>query len=147
MTVTNTAALPSAFFLNRHTADEFHHIKHFVHPAHFVDYGPCPTLGTQPPGSFYTAVDAAYIYPTFGDDRGEAYMRSLWEFVDDDDDELKEWCQEKSNTLTRGAWQVIQQTLERRNENLLGKKSASSEPVQTEFGLVDATFVVDKLCK
>lgn len=146
ITVTNPAALPSAFFLNRHTADDFHHIKHFFHSAHFCDYGPYPTLGAQPPGAFYTTLDAAYIYPLFGDDRGEAYMKSLWDFIDDEE-ELKEWCEKKSNELTRGAWGVVEQTLAKRNESFVkeGDVKSSFEPVQTEFGPVDAAHFVEKI--
>lgn len=147
ITVTNSAVLPSAFFLNRYSADDFHHYKHFTHPAHFYDYGPFPTLGVQPPGAFYTTKDAAYIYPLFGDDRGEAYIKSLWDFIDDDDDgHLKDYIASKSVQLTRGAWKVLEQTLERKNEHLLGKPpSAADRVTNTEFGSVNAASIVDKL--
>ncbi|KAI8991201.1 hypothetical protein BDF20DRAFT_843260 [Mycotypha africana] len=170
MTYPNPAALPSAFFLNKHSADEFHLNKHFVRPAQFSDYGPFTTLGTQPPGAFYTALDASYIYPIFGDDRGEAYLKSLWDFLsseEDDEEEvkhdkneasnaqtvnnLKEIIEEKSNYLTRGAWKVVQQTLERKNDyveqnkKLSDKENQSFDAIKTEFGLVEAANIVDKI--
>jgi hypothetical protein len=151
LTTSNPAALPSAFFLNRHSADDFFHNKHLIHSAHFCDYGPFTTLGGQPPGAFYTALDASYIYPLYGDDRGEAYMKSLWDFLDEDDEpELKEKIEEKTNHLTRGAWQVVQQTLERKNENLetnnINQETLSKyNTIQTEFGPVQAAAIVDKI--
>lgn len=151
LTTSNSAALPSAFFLNRHSADDFFHNKHLVHSAHFCDYGPFTTLGGQPPGAFYTALDASYIYPLYGDDRGEAYMKSLWDFLDEDDEpELKAKIEEKANYLTRGAWHVVQQTLERKNENLETKNINPEtlnkyKTIQTEFGPVQAAAIVDKI--
>ncbi|EIE77340.1 hypothetical protein G6F46_004845 [Rhizopus delemar] len=148
----NPGALPSAFYLNRQSADDFFRNKHQVHSAHFLDYGPFTTLGHQPPGAFYTAQDASYIYPLFGDDRGEAYMKSLWQFLDleKDDKELIEIVENKSNYLTRGAWSVVKQVLERKNENLIKKKEEKADDtvymaVETEFGPVDASSIVDKL--
>ncbi|CAO3612593.1 unnamed protein product [Mucor hiemalis] len=144
----NPAALPSAFFMNRNSADDFFHNKHFLHYAHFCDYGPFTTLGAQPPGAFYTAQDASYIYPLYGDDRGEAFMKSLWDFLDDDDEPaLVEKVEERSNYLTRGAWNVVKQVLERKNENI-DKNDAEPRhytPVNTEFGPVDAAGIVDKI--
>lgn len=140
--------MPSAFFLNRHSTDDFFHNKHLVHAAHFCDYGPFTTLGGQPPGAFYTALDASYIYPLYGDDRGEAYMKSLWDFLDQDDDqELIDEIESKANYLTRGAWKVVQQTLERKNDNLeKGNTSLDSYPtIETEFGKVEAAAIVDKI--
>lgn len=116
MTVTNAAALPSTYYANR---EEYHYYKHFTHSAHFSDYGPFTTLGGQPPGAFYSTVDAAFIYPMFGDDRGEAYIKSLWDFMDGDKDELYDYIEQKSIYLTRGAWSVMEETLKRRNESLL----------------------------
>lgn len=149
----NPAALPSAFFINRNSADDFFHNKHFLHYAHFCDYGPFTTLGAQPPGAFYTAQDASYIYPLYGDDRGEAFMKSLWDFLDDDDDPiLKEKVEERSNYLTRGAWNVVKQVLERKNENIDKDENNNDAeqprqytPVNTEFGPVDAAGIVDKI--
>jgi hypothetical protein len=151
LTTSNPAALPSAFFLNRHSADDFFHNKHLIHSAHFCDYGPFTTLGGQPPGAFYTALDASYIYPLYGDDRGEAYMKSLWDFLDEDDEpELKNKIEDKANYITRGAWQVVQQTLERKNENLetsnINQETlAKYNTIQTEFGPVQAAAIVDKI--
>lgn len=146
LTTSNPAALPSAFFLNRHSADDFFHNKHLVHSAHFCDYGPFTTLGGQPPGAFYTAQDASYIYPLYGDDRGEAYMKSLWDFLDQDDDVVMvEKIEEKSNYLTRGAWQVVKQVLERKNENINGQSTRKYDMIQTEFGPVNAAAIVDKI--
>lgn len=145
LTTSNPAALPSAFFLNRNSADDFFHNKHLVHSAHFCDYGPFTTLGGQPPGAFYTAQDASYIYPLYGDDRGEAYMKSLWDFLDPDDDEMMvAKIEEKSNYLTRGAWKVVQQVVERKNDNKNGKVR-QYDVIQTEFGPVNAAAIVDKI--
>lgn len=149
LTTSNPAALPSAFFLNRHSTDDFFNNKHLVHSAHFCDYGPFTTLGGQPPGAFYTAQDASYIYPLYGDDRGEAYMKSLWDFLDDDDDpKMVETIEEKSNYLTRGAWKVVKQVLERKNENIDKNSESVSrhyEVVETEFGPVNAAEIVDRI--
>lgn len=148
LTIANPAALPSAFFLNRHSTDDFFHTKHLVHSAHFCDYGPFTTLGGQPPGAFYTALDASYIYPLYGDDRGEAYMKSLWDFLDEDDDvELVNEIESKANHLTRGAWKVVQQTLERKNDNLEKKNTPLDQypTIDTEFGKVEAAAIVDKI--
>ncbi|OBZ89628.1 Bromodomain and PHD finger-containing protein 3 [Choanephora cucurbitarum] len=150
LTTSNPAALPSAFFVNRNSTDDFFQNKHFVHSAHFCDYGPFTTLGGQPPGAFYTALDASYIYPLYGDDRGEAYMKSLWDFITEEDKVeetlLKETIEQKSNHLTRGAWSVVQQALDRRNENLQTKSTPTEyDTLNTEFGPVDAAKIVDKI--
>ncbi|KAG1442945.1 hypothetical protein G6F56_010856 [Rhizopus delemar] len=143
----NPGALPSAFYLNRQSVDDFFRNKHQAHSAHFLDYGPFTTLGQQPPGAFYTAQDASYIYPLFGDDRGEAYMKSIWQFLDlEKTDPLTKIVQEKSNLLTRGAWSIVKQVLERKNENLVDTTEGKQyETIHTEFGPVDAASIVDKL--
>ncbi|CAO3701111.1 unnamed protein product [Rhizopus microsporus] len=148
----NPGALPSAFYQNRQSAEDFYRNKHQVHSAHFLDYGPFTTLGHQPPGAFYTAQDASYIYPLYGDDRGEAYMKSLWQFLDleEDDKQLIEMVENKANYLTRGAWNVVKQVLDRKNENLMKRRNEITEEreyasIHTEFGSVDAASIVDKL--
>ncbi|CAO3694188.1 unnamed protein product [Rhizopus stolonifer] len=143
----NPGALPSVFYLNRQSVDDFFRNKHQSHSAHFLDYGPFTTLGQQPPGAFYTAQDASYIYPLFGDDRGEAYMKSIWQFLDlEKTDPLTEIVQEKSNLLTRGAWSIVKQVLKRKNENLMDTTEGKQyETIHTEFGSVEAASIVDKL--
>ncbi|KAI7861154.1 hypothetical protein BDC45DRAFT_493674 [Circinella umbellata] len=117
ITMVNTHALPSAFYTTRSSYEEWSSNKHPIHPAHFADYGAFTALGNEPPGAFYTAQDACYIYPLYGDDRGEAYMRSLWEFAEETgDDELTKTIYEKSNYLTRGAWNVLQESLKDIND-------------------------------
>ena len=127
ITTTNLQALPSAFFTNRNTYDEWSSNKHFIHPANFCDYGAFTALGQETPGAFYTAQDACYIYPLYGDDRGEAYIRSLWDFVDDLD--LKDVVDQKTRQLTRGAWDVLKQAL---------KGPENGSDVDTEFGTIHA---------
>ncbi|KAI9255165.1 hypothetical protein BDA99DRAFT_518055 [Phascolomyces articulosus] len=124
ITMVNTHALPSAFYTTRGSYEEWASHKHPTHPAHFADYGAFTALGNEPPGAFYTAQDACYIYPLYGDDRGEAYMRSLWEFADGVDD-LKDTVYNKSNYLTRGAWDVLQEAL---------KDVQDVKEVDAEFG-------------
>ncbi|GAA5801559.1 hypothetical protein HPULCUR_007007 [Helicostylum pulchrum] len=147
LTTSNPSALPSAFFSNRHSADDFFHNKHLVHSAHFCDYGPFTTLGGQPPGAFYTTQDASYIYPLYGDDRGEAYMKSLWEFLDQDENDtmLVDKIDQTSNYLTRGAWQVVKQVLQRKDDHIDGETARTYESVKTEFGLVNVADIVDKI--
>ncbi|KAI8973890.1 hypothetical protein BDB01DRAFT_749405 [Pilobolus umbonatus] len=142
LTSTNPAALPSAYYLNRHSAEDWFHNRHIIHSANFRDFGSFTTLGLQPPGVFYTAQDASYIYPLYGDDRGEAYMRSIWDFVSDDDTVLKEKLDQKSNYLTRGAWDVVKQVLEKKYDTNNEKEYS---PVITEFGEVEAANIVHKL--
>jgi hypothetical protein len=137
LTTVNPAALPSAFYANRHAADDWFHNKHIIHSAHFCDYGPFTTLGGQSPGAFYTAQDAAYIYPLYGDDRGEAYLKSLWDFISDGDmPSLAEKVDETSRYLTRGAWDVV--------KDILSRKEPS---VETEFGRVDVISILEKIEK
>ncbi|KAI9499079.1 hypothetical protein BDB00DRAFT_783668 [Zychaea mexicana] len=138
ITMVNTHALPSAFYTSRASYDEWASNRHPIHPAHFADYGAYTALGNEPPGAFYTAQDACYIYPLYGDDRGEAYMRSLWEFAggmddeeEDDDDELTKMVYEKSKYLTRGAWDVLQETLKKDVQDV--------KDVKAEFGTLEAS--------
>lgn len=76
-------------------------------------------------------------------------MKSLWEFLDDDDDQdedlLKDKIEQRSEHLTRGAWQVVKQVLQRKNDYIDGDTSRTYEPVHTEFGLVPAAVIVDKI--
>ncbi|KAI9249038.1 hypothetical protein BY458DRAFT_525889 [Sporodiniella umbellata] len=78
-------------------------------------------------------------------DYGESYMKSLWHFLGDES-ALTQVVQDRSDHLTRGAWRVVQKVLERRNHNL--SKPIQSEPVlpiETEFGTVDVSSIVDQL--
>ncbi|KAL0073143.1 hypothetical protein F4703DRAFT_1899529 [Phycomyces blakesleeanus] len=131
MTV-NPQALPSAFYQSRNALDDWTSNKHLVHTAHFCDYGPFTTLGMQTPGAFYTAQDASFIYPLYGDDRGEAYMKSIWDFADGLD--IQGRMARKARYLTRGAWDVARQVL------LSDKKG-----VETEFGYVDVPGIVEAI--
>ncbi|ORY96241.1 hypothetical protein BCR43DRAFT_491328 [Syncephalastrum racemosum] len=125
ITTANINALPSAFFTNRSTFDDWAANKHYIHPAHFCDYGAYTALGPQSPGAYYTAQDACYIYPLYGDDRGEAYMRSIWEFVQDTG--LTERTDRTSQHLTHGAWEVLKLVLQDPQE---------PKKIETEFGPV-----------
>ncbi|KAL0082279.1 hypothetical protein J3Q64DRAFT_1722561 [Phycomyces blakesleeanus] len=133
-------SLPSAFYNRTLCSEDSADSKSSSRPAVFTDYGPLATLGEQTPGGFYTAQDAFYIYPLYGDDRGEAYMRSMWDFVETMD-ELKEQTEEKARFLTRGAWDVVRQVL-------LGDahvRHGRGEPagcVETEFGTVDVPSIL-----
>lgn len=46
-----------------------------------LDYGAFASLGPLAPASFLSPRDAEYLYGVFGDERGEAYVKSLCEFV------------------------------------------------------------------
>ncbi|KAI7862850.1 hypothetical protein BDF14DRAFT_1849966 [Spinellus fusiger] len=135
LTTVNPQALPSAFYQSRNAPDDWTSNKHLIHPAHFCDYGPFTTLGVQTPGAFYTAQDASYIYPLYGDDRGEAYMKSIWDFA-----EGLELHQNRVTTaryLTRGAWDVVEQVLVAENR----------QQVETEFGTVDVPGIMEDIQK
>lgn len=118
ITIANANALPSAFYNNRnaYSTDDWSANKHFVRPALYTDYAAMIATGEDPPGAFYTAQDACYIYPLYGDERGEAYMRSLWEFLGDV--KLEDVAESKANYLTRGAWDVLKKALSRSDEGL-----------------------------
>ncbi|CAO3679957.1 unnamed protein product [Rhizopus stolonifer] len=147
----NPNTLPSVFYLNRQSSDDAYRNKHQVHSAHFLDYGPFTTLGHQPPGAFYTAQDASYIYPLFGDDRGEAYVKSLWQFleVEQDDKQLIDIVKKQSDYLTRGAWSVLNETLNKKNDYLTQKDETTEnnkqKTINTEFGEVDVSSIINKL--
>ncbi|KAI9258559.1 hypothetical protein BY458DRAFT_492111 [Sporodiniella umbellata] len=118
LVTSNPSALPSAFYLNRQSAEDAYRSKHQDHSAHFLDYGAFTTLGHQPPGAFYTAQDASYIYPLFGDDRGEAYIKSLWQFMEPEQDGYtKNVVEEQCKHLTQGAWNILNETLINRQLN------------------------------
>jgi hypothetical protein len=77
-------------------------------------------------------------------------MKSLWDFLDEDNEpEMVEKIEEKSNHLTRGAWQVVKQVLVRKNENMDRKddqeESRHYGVIETEFGPVNAAAIVDKI--
>ncbi|KAG1473903.1 hypothetical protein G6F56_000679 [Rhizopus delemar] len=147
----NPNTLPSVFYLNRQSSDDAYRNKHQVHSAHFLDYGPFTTLGHQPPGAFYTAQDASYIYPLFGDDRGEAYVKSLWQFleVEQHDKQLIDIVKKRSDYLTRGAWSVLNETLDKKNDYLTQKDETTEndkqKTISTEFGEVDVSSIINKL--
>lgn len=134
ITIINMQALPSAFYQNRTSYEEWQNNKHMTHPAQFCDYGAFTSLGPETPGVFYTAQDACYIYPLYGDDRGEAYMRSLWDFVNDLD--LDDFANEKARYLTRGAWDAFKETL---------KDVPDAKKVDAEFGTVDVPSIVESV--
>ncbi|KAI8374745.1 uncharacterized protein BYT42DRAFT_547734 [Radiomyces spectabilis] len=131
VTTVNPFALPSAFFNHRNHGQPEHTAQHLVHAAHFPDYGPLTALGPQSPGQFYTAQDAFYIYPLYGDDRGEAYAKSIWNFVDALD--LEESTTTKIRHLTCGAWDVVTEVLNER------------KAVYTEFGPVDVSSIMESM--
>ncbi|KAG0175416.1 hypothetical protein DFQ28_000056 [Apophysomyces sp. BC1034] len=129
LTTPNRHALPSAFF-SRNTAEDFNSHKHIVHQAYFNDYGPFTALGLQVPGDFRTIQDVAYIDTMYGGDMGEAYMRSLWDFTAGLN--LEDETTEKSQYLTRGAWNLATRVL---SPNL-------QQEVETEFGSVDVLGIL-----
>ncbi|KAF7723168.1 hypothetical protein EC973_002303 [Apophysomyces ossiformis] len=134
ITTVNRQALPSAFYLNRPTTyDDMSLNKHLVHAACFANYGPFTTLGTDYPCKFYTAQDAYYVYPLYADDCGEAYMKSIWDFVDGLG--LEEKTEAKARYLTHGAWDVMKEVL----------KNEDREKIDTEFGVVDVPVIVEAL--
>ncbi|KAI9010477.1 hypothetical protein CLU79DRAFT_773212 [Phycomyces nitens] len=133
-------SLPSAFYNRTLSSQEGSESRNTSRPAMFTDYGPLTSLGEQTPGGFYTAQDAFYIYPLYGDDRGEAYMRSVWDFVETMD-ELKEQTEEKSRFLTRGAWDVVRQVL-LGDAQVRHGRGEPAECVETEFGMVDVPLIL-----
>ncbi|KAG0185441.1 hypothetical protein DFQ28_009311 [Apophysomyces sp. BC1034] len=134
ITTVNRQALPSAFYLSRpSTYDDMSLNKHLVHAACFANYGPFTTLGTDYPCKFYTAQDAYYVYPLYADDCGEAYMKSIWDFVDGLG--LEEKTEEKACYLTHGAWSVMNEVL----------KNEDRQKIDTEFGSVDVPAILETI--
>ncbi|KAF9110567.1 pre-mRNA-splicing factor prp46 [Mortierella sp. AM989] len=95
-------------------------------PATYLDYGPYAILGKPPsdPGSSSGVQNIpAYTGMVFGDEKGEAYVRSLAMFLDGIVDEselktmnkadtvglleIKEYVRKKVETLTRGASTIV----------------------------------------
>ncbi|KAI9286342.1 hypothetical protein BC943DRAFT_359507 [Umbelopsis sp. AD052] len=144
----NRAVLPSTFYTNRSMAltDDMVQDKYHIRPAFIWDYGAYPSLGVNLPSQFYTPQDLAHVFPVYGDDRGEAYMKSMWDFVggmfgDEPDDSsardsavdtLCGYVNEKLQKLTRGAWDAVQLTMQP-DPPLDGINTT----VQTEFGVID----------
>lgn len=120
--------------------------KYHIRPAFIWDYGAYPSLGVNLPSQFYTPQDLAHIFPVYGDDRGEAYMKSMWDFVagmfgeetndlsarDSAVDALCGYVNEKLQKLTRGAWDAVQVTMKPD-----AAKDGIDTTVQTEFGTID----------
>jgi hypothetical protein len=144
----NRAVLPSTFYTNRSMAltDDMNQDKYHIRPAFIWDYGAYPSLGVSLPSQFYTPQDLAQVFPVYGDDRGETYMKSMWDFVAGMFDEKPEeessrdrsvemlcgYVNDKLQKLTRGAWMAVQRTMDPEAE--LG---GTSNTVETEFGQID----------
>jgi hypothetical protein len=144
----NRAVLPSTFYTNRSMAltDDMVQDKYHIRPAFIWDYGAYPSLGVNLPSQFYTPQDLAQVFPVYGDDRGEAYMKSMWDFVagvfgDEADDStardnavdaLCGYVNEKLQKLTRGAWDAVQVTMK---PDIA--KDGSDTTIQAEFGSID----------
>lgn len=144
----NRAVLPSTFYTNRSMAltDDMVQDKYHIRPAFIWDYGAYPSLGVNLPSQFYTPQDLAHVFPVYGDDRGEAYMKSMWDFVagmfgeemddlsarDSAVDTLCGYVNEKLQKLTRGAWDAVQVTMKPD-----AAKDGIDTTVQTEFGTID----------
>ncbi|RUS13068.1 hypothetical protein BC938DRAFT_478161, partial [Jimgerdemannia flammicorona] len=95
-------------------------------PAAYLDYGPYATLGPHAPGSYLTLRDAEYLYSVFGDERGEAYARSLWEFVGGIVDGMEE-----------GPKKEIMQAVEKKLEENALQKVKVEESEEVDRLLVD----------
>ncbi|GAB5591023.1 hypothetical protein Unana1_05923 [Umbelopsis nana] len=144
----NRAVLPSTFYNNRSMAltDDMVQDKYHIRPAFIWDYGGYPSLGVSLPSQFYTPQDLSLVFPVYGDDRGEAYMKSTWDFVagifnqDPDDVTARDkavetmcgYVNDKLQKLTRGAWSAVQ---------LTAKPDAVDDgvngTVETEFGSIN----------
>ncbi|CAO3587912.1 unnamed protein product [Absidia cylindrospora] len=162
LTTINPQALPSAFYQpNRSIHDDWASHKHFVQPSIFCDYGPFPftTLGSSTPAMFYQQQDARYVYTLYGDDTGEAYMKSMWRYLDDLG--LKEKATSLSRTITRGAFDVMAAVIDNMEDDTLGSKppsddididsddtsNKSSLVLDTELGEVDVGTLLNELRK
>lgn len=118
LTSINPQALPSAFYqTNRSVHDDWSSHKHFLQPAVFCDYGPFPftTLGTGTPSVFYRPQDAQFVYTYFGDDTGEAYLKSIWQFMEELG--LNDKATSISQHITRGGWGVMKRVIDLMNNN------------------------------
>ncbi|KAI8334582.1 hypothetical protein BC941DRAFT_472515 [Chlamydoabsidia padenii] len=151
LTTINPQALPSAFYQpNRSIHDDWTNHKHFIQPSVFCDYGPFPftTLGSSTPAMFYRPQDAHYVFPLYGDDTGEAYLKSVWQFMGDLG--LDEKATSVSRHVTRGAYDIMAAVID--NMDLATEKkmddgdddididnddSDGSLVISTEFGTVD----------
>ncbi|ORZ21254.1 hypothetical protein BCR42DRAFT_488361 [Absidia repens] len=162
LTTINPQALPSAFYQpNRSIHDDWASHKHFIQPSIFCDYGPFPftTLGSSTPAMFYQQQDARYVYSLYGDDTGEAYLKSMWRYLDDLG--LKEKATSLSRTITRGAFDVMAAVVENMDDNSLASKlpsddididsdntsNKSSLVLDTELGEVDVETLLNELRK
>jgi hypothetical protein len=152
----NRAVLPSTFYTNRSMAltDDMVQDKYHIRPAFIWDYGAYPSLGVNLPSQFYTPQDLAHVFPIYGDDRGEAYMKSMWDFVggmfgeemtddpstrDSAVDTLCGYVNEKLQKLTRGAWDAVQLTM-----NPDPVLDGINTTVQTEFGVIDVPQAIEQ---
>jgi hypothetical protein len=144
----NRAVLPSTFYTNRSMAltDDMVQDKYHIRPAFIWDYGAYPSLGVSLPSQFYTPQDLAHVFPVYGDDRGEAYMKSTWDFVagvfnqEADDSTARDkavdmmcgYANDKLQKLTRGAWNAVQLTMKPDSA-----EARSNTVAETEFGSFD----------
>ncbi|CAO3617402.1 unnamed protein product [Cunninghamella blakesleeana] len=118
LTSINPHALPSAFYqANRSVHDDWSNHKHFIQPSLFCDYGPFPftTLGTGTPSVFYRPQDTRFVYSYFGDDVGEAYLKSVWQFMEELG--LDEKATSISQHVTRGGWDIMKRVIDLMNNN------------------------------
>lgn len=125
LTTINPQALPSAFYqVNRSIHDDWANHKHFIQPSVFCDYGPFPftTLGSSTPAMFYRPQDAHYVFPLYGDDTGEAYLKSVWQYMGDLG--LDEKATSLSRHITRGAYDVMAAVID--NMDLVTEKKVES---------------------
>lgn len=125
LTTINPQALPSAFYqVNRSIHDDWANHKHFIQPSVFCDYGPFPftTLGSSTPAMFYRPQDAHYVFPLYGDDTGEAYLKSVWQYMGDLG--LDEKATSLSRHITRGAYDVVAAVID--NMDLVTEKKVES---------------------
>ncbi|KAI8093489.1 uncharacterized protein BX664DRAFT_278497 [Halteromyces radiatus] len=153
LTTVNPQALPSAFYQpNRSIHDDWASHKHFIQPAVFCDYGPFPftTLGNSTPAMFYRPQDAQYVYPLYGDDGGEAYLKSVWQFMGDLG--LDDKATLISRHITLGGWDVMTSVINNMDKVMMdddidvdGNHDDESILVTTEFGDVDVGSLLKEL--
>ncbi|KAF9968301.1 hypothetical protein BGZ70_005117 [Mortierella alpina] len=132
----------SSTYYNGAYLDEYPYRKTPVttyRPANYLDYGPYATLKDPPVGASASGVQniPAYTGMVFGDEKGEAYVRSLALFLDgivdqselakmneDDADgllEVQEFIRSKVETLTRGASTIVDKVATVVREESTGK--------------------------
>ncbi|ORX53201.1 Bromodomain-containing protein [Hesseltinella vesiculosa] len=140
ITILNPQALPSAFYsFSRGYHDEWHSHRHFVQSSMFSDFGPFPftTLGTGTPAMFYHPDTAHRVYAMYGDDTGEAYLKSLWRFYQDIG--LGDMALATSEHITDHAWDLAQPVIDAVDPSTKKLKDPlpASQPISTGFGVVN----------